>query len=298
MPEPDSNRPTDARPQAEEGPLSVPPTPAAGTSPTETVLPEGLRGVFESAADCEAKLAALRQHFELTAVSDAAELHPGVLYALRKDAQLYLLEIGPPKDDQRTVEQCTVDLRLHLSARHAKPAPLSALVELGRKGFLHRLEPKAPKAEGKSINWSAETIDLTSFTRLISLAQSCGMVPNVDNIATVRDAEFRAGHYLTAFYNIERMYTALNTAAQQRQQQLRREDTAYRSGRLRMTPKEWNQKTARETAKSQSIRSRASPVSQSHGRASFVRTCRAANRRPRGFGTTSDMRQLIRRGEL
>jgi hypothetical protein len=212
------------------------------------VLPEDLRAAFESAPDCEGKLAALRQHFELNAVSDAAELHPGALYALQKDAEVYLLEIGPPTHDQHTV-----DLRLHLSARHAKPAPLSALIELGRKGFLHRLEPKAPQAENESINWAAETIDLTSFTRLISLAQSCGMVTNVDNIATVRDAEFRAGHYLTAFYNIERMYTALNTAAQQRQQQLRREDTAYRAGRLRMTPKEWNQKTARETAKSQSI---------------------------------------------
>ena len=247
MPEQDSNRPADAKPQA-EGPLNVPALPDASAAPAAIVLPEEIRTAFESAPDCEAKLAALRQHFELKAVSEAAEFHPGTLYALQKDAEVYLLEIGPPKDDERTV-----DLLLRLSARHAKPAQLSALVELGRKGFLHCLEPKAPKAESESINWSAETIDLTSFTRLISLAQSCGMVTNVDNIATIRDTEFRAGHYLTAFYNIERMYTALNTAAQQRQQQLRREDTAYRSGRLRMTPKEWNQKTARETAKSQSI---------------------------------------------
>jgi len=79
------------------------------------------------------------------------------------------------------------------------------------------------------------------------------MVPNVDNITTVRDAEFRAGQYLTAFYNIERMYTALSTAAQQRQQQLRREETSYRSGTLRMSPREWNQKVARDTTKTQSI---------------------------------------------
>ncbi len=252
MPEPYSNRPADAKPQAQGAP-SMPPPPATSASPTETVLPEDLRAAFEGAADFEGKLTALRQHFELKAIGDAEELHAGALYALRKDAELYLIEIGLPNDEQGAVEQRVVDLRLHFSARHAKPAPLAALVELGRKGFLHRLEPKPPKAESESINWSAETIDLTSFTRLISLAQSCGMVSNVDNIATIRDAEFRAGHYLTAFYNIERMYTALNTAAQQRQQQLRREDTAYRSGRLRMTPKEWNQKTARETAKSQSI---------------------------------------------
>ncbi|MGO9109370.1 MAG: hypothetical protein ACLP9L_09065 [Thermoguttaceae bacterium] len=226
----------------------MPPTPAAGASPTETVLPEDLCAAFKSAPDCEGKLAALRQHFELKAISDPADLHAGVLCALRKDAEVYLVEIGPLEDDRRTV-----GLRLHLSARHAKPAPLSTLLELGRNGSLHRLEPKAPKAESEFINWGAQAIDLGSFTRLISLAQSCGMVPNVDNIGTVRDADFRAGQYLTAFYNIERMYTALNTAAQQRQQQLRREDIAYRSGRLRMSPKEWNQKVARDTAKTQSI---------------------------------------------
>ncbi len=277
MPEPSLNRPLDAKRQAEALP-GTPPIPAADASPSETVLPADLAAAFQSAPDSERKLAALRQHFELKAINDAADLQPGVLCALRKDAELYLVEIGPLNVDQRTV-----DLRLRVSARHAKPAPLAALVELGRKGSLHRLEAKAPDeakapaklsqdplpgpsesesatdvqstsdAESETINWAAETIDLTAFTRLISLAQSCGMVSNVDNIATVRDAEFRAGHYLTAFYNIERMHTELNAAAQQRQQQLRREQTAYRSGKLRMSPKEWNQKVARETAKTQSI---------------------------------------------
>ncbi len=223
MPGPELNRPSDAKPQA-EGPLGMPPIPAAGPSPADTVLPEDLCDALKNAPDCEGKLAVLRQHFELKAIGDPADLHPGALCALRKDADLYLVEIGPLQDDRRTVE-----LRLHLSARHAKPAPLATLLELGRKGSLHRLEPKAPKAENESMNWGAQAIDLGSFTRLISLAQSCGMVPNADNIASVRDADFRTGQYLTAFYNIERMYTALNTAAQRRQQQLRREETAYRS---------------------------------------------------------------------
>jgi hypothetical protein len=247
MPDPERNRPPEAKPQAEKPP-STPPIPAAGTSPTETVLPEDLCAAFANAPDCEGKLAALRPHYELKAIGDPADLHPGVLCALHKDDELYVVEIGPLKDDQRTV-----DLRLHLSARRAKPAELSALLELGRKGSLHRLEPKAPKADSESTNFGAQAIDLGSFTRLISLAQSCGMVQNVDNIGTVRDAEFRMGQYLTAFYNIERMYTALNNAAQQRQQQLRREEIAHRSGRLRMSPKEWNQKVARDTSKTQSI---------------------------------------------
>lgn len=263
--ETEPNRALDAKPQA-----------AARDSPTGTVMPEDFRVAFEGAADCEGKLAVLQQYFELKAISDPADLPPGALCALRRNAELYLVEIGPLKDDRRNV-----DLRLHFSARHAKPALLAALVELGRKGALHRLEPKGPEkapekpsddpvsgpaepplqarpempaaAESESIFWGAQQIDMTSFTRLISLAQACGMVSNVDNIATVRDAEFRSGHYLTAYYNIERMCTELSSAAQRRQQQLRREETAYRSGRLRMSPKEWGQKIARETAKTQSI---------------------------------------------
>jgi hypothetical protein len=244
---PELNRPSDAKPQAEKPP-SAPPIPAADASPGETVLPEDLCTAFQSAADCEGKIASLRQHFDLKAISDPADIRPGVHCVWRKDAELYLVEIGPLKEDQRTF-----GLRLPLSARHVKPAPLATLLELGRKGSLQCLERKVAGVESESIHWGAQAIDLGSFTRLVSLAQSCGMVPNVDSITAVRDAEFRAGQYLTAFYNIERMYTALSTAAQQRQQQLRREDTAYRSGKHRMTPKEWNQKVARDTAKTQSI---------------------------------------------
>jgi hypothetical protein len=258
MPGPEPNRPPSA-------------SPSDARPPAEPVLPDALRAAFQSASDIEGKFAALRQHFELKSIGDPANLQPGVLCALRKDDALYLVEIGPLKGDQRNVE-----LRLHFSARPVKPAPISGLVELGRNGLLNRLEAKAPEkspeekpvldppeaatgpeatstSRGESTNWAAQSLDLTSFTRLSSLAQSCGMVPNVDNIANVRDAEFRAGHYLAAFYNIERMYTALSTAAQQCQQQLRREETAHRSGRLNMSPREWQQKVARDTAKTQTI---------------------------------------------
>src|SRR6516162_6422934 len=164
MPAPEPNRSPDAE-QDDEGAL---------------VLPDGLAAVFQSAGDCEGKLAALCRHFELKTISEPADLQLGMLCALRKGAELYLVEIGPLKDDRRSVE-----LRLQFSARHAKPAPLSALVELGRNGSLHRLEPKAiekppqdpapnpskpepettletaSKAEGDSTNWAAQTIDLT-----------------------------------------------------------------------------------------------------------------------------------------
>jgi hypothetical protein len=237
-------------PGAEAKPLPVP------------VLSEEFCTAFQTAPNFDEKLTVLRRHFELNTIGEPADLKPGVLCALRKEAELYLVEIGPLKEDRRNV-----DLRLYFSARHAKPAALSALVELGQNGSLHRLEAKsheksaepAPAPESTSTagsdstNWAAQSIDLTSFTRLIGLAQNCGMVPNVDNISNARDAEFRNGQYLAAFYSIERMYTALSTAAQQRQQQLRREETAHRSGRSKMSPREWQQKVARDIAKTQSI---------------------------------------------
>ena len=196
-------------------------------SPTQTVLPDGLCAAFQSAADWEAKLAALRRYFDLKAISEAADLQHGALCALRKGAEFYVLEIGPLKDDRRTVDlrlrffRAARETGLACGASRTRPERGAAPVatESRRRSRLRtdcgRVEsapPTGPEtastAESDATNWAAQSIDLTSFTRLTSLAQSCGMVPNVDNIANVRDAEFRTGQYLAAFYNIERMYTA------------------------------------------------------------------------------------------
>jgi hypothetical protein len=111
-----------------------------------------------------------------------------------------------------------------------------------------------PKGEGTGdASAVASIIDSGSFTQLQTAAQQSGLVPNADAIGFVREHEFRVGKYREAFDRIEAIYIRTRAAAEQRLQRLRIEETAYRSGVLKMSPKEWMQKAQRDTAQSQII---------------------------------------------
>ncbi|MBN1590364.1 MAG: hypothetical protein JW888_12690, partial [Pirellulales bacterium] len=84
-------------------------------------------------------------------------------------------------------------------------------------------------------------------------AQQSGVVPGADQIGHIRDCEFRMGQYQTAFEGIERLYVGLKQAADIRKQRLRTEEIDYRSGVLKMSPKEWQQKKQRDTAQTNII---------------------------------------------
>ncbi len=96
-------------------------------------------------------------------------------------------------------------------------------------------------------------LDISAFGQLISAIQQCGLDVNADAIISVRDREFREGHYQRAFDVVEGLYVQINTQAAQRQGELRRQETQYRSGTLKMSPKDWLARQQRETAKTQKI---------------------------------------------
>jgi hypothetical protein len=96
-------------------------------------------------------------------------------------------------------------------------------------------------------------LDMTAFSQLISAAQQAGLGINVDAIHGVRDREFRDGRYQRAFDVIEGLYVQLGTQAAQRQAELRRQETQYKAGTLKMSPKEWMARQRRETEKTQKI---------------------------------------------
>lgn len=97
------------------------------------------------------------------------------------------------------------------------------------------------------------TIDAGTFTQLQTAAQQTGLVPNADTIGFVREHEFRVGKYREAFDRIEAVYQQLRAAADQRQQKIRQDTVLYKSGVLKMSPKDWMQRVQRETAQSQVI---------------------------------------------
>ena len=96
-------------------------------------------------------------------------------------------------------------------------------------------------------------IDTGSFTQLLTTAQQSGIVPNADQIAHVRDREFRTGKYQMAFSIIERMSVKFIQTAIQRQQKLKTEEIDYRSGVLKMSAKEWLLKKQRDTQQTHQI---------------------------------------------
>jgi hypothetical protein len=78
-------------------------------------------------------------------------------------------------------------------------------------------------------------------------------MPNADAIGFIRDHEFRIKKYQECFDRIEGLFVHMRTAADQRMSKLRQEEANYRSGSLKMSPKEWLSKQQRETAQTQRI---------------------------------------------
>jgi hypothetical protein len=92
-----------------------------------------------------------------------------------------------------------------------------------------------------------------SFSQLQTAAQLTGLLPNADAIGFVRDHEFRTGKYQAAFDRIEAIFMHMRAAAEQRAQKLKQEDHYYRSGTLKISPKEWMIKQQRDTEQTQKI---------------------------------------------
>jgi hypothetical protein len=94
---------------------------------------------------------------------------------------------------------------------------------------------------------------MTVFSQLVQAAQQAGLGVNVDAINSVRDREFRDGRYQRAFDVIEGLSMQLQAAAARRQGELRQQEMRYKSGTIKMSPKEWMLRQRQETEKSQKI---------------------------------------------
>ena len=92
-----------------------------------------------------------------------------------------------------------------------------------------------------------------AFAQLVNSMRQSGLMLNADAIAAVRDNEFRVKNYQKAFDVIEGQYMRLGAEASRRQSELMRQEMQYKSGALKMTPKQWMDRQRRETEKTQKI---------------------------------------------
>ena len=96
-------------------------------------------------------------------------------------------------------------------------------------------------------------LDMTTFSQLIMAIQQAGLSLNVDAIHSVCDREFREGRYQRAFDVIEGVYLQMNAQVGRLQAELRQQELQYKSGALKMSPKEWMLRQRRETERTQKI---------------------------------------------
>ncbi|NLF07753.1 MAG: hypothetical protein GX594_07205 [Pirellulaceae bacterium] len=96
-------------------------------------------------------------------------------------------------------------------------------------------------------------VDKMAFAQLMNSIRQSGLMISADAVAAVRDNEFRAENFQKAFDVIEGLYMRFGAEAARRQAELMRQEMQYKSGALKMTPKEWLLRQRRETEKTQRI---------------------------------------------
>jgi hypothetical protein len=106
---------------------------------------------------------------------------------------------------------------------------------------------------GHPVSPGIASLDMATFAQLIAAIRQAGLALNVDAIHSVCEHEFRAGRYRRAYDVIEGIYVQINTQAQRREGELRQQELRYKSGTLKMSPKEWMLRQRRETEKTQQI---------------------------------------------
>jgi hypothetical protein len=138
-------------------------------------------------------------------------------------------------------------------------SPVSATSQPNAKPATVAQVPEGPPASGvddaieQGKNAAIHIIDAGSFTQLQTAVQLTGLLPSADGIGFVRDHEFRLGKYQEAFERIDVFFMHLKTAAEGRQRTLRQEERDYKSGILKMSPKQWFIKQQTDAALTQKI---------------------------------------------
>ena len=252
----------------------APPKPAAKSdAPREARpparRPEGFQAEYGAAETDDGRYRVICRHFDVEPVSSDQDIRPDTLYYVRgKESHLI-------RSSQEEARAEVVAMTVVPSGQRMKPIARRKLLELGAKAQLLRLVPKAASAKGLESSsaqpdqdsvaegsqlpagpeksYSDTVIDVGLFTQLLAAARQSEIVPNADQIAHVRDREFRMGKHQTAFRTIDRLSVKFNQAAAQREQKLRAEEMAYRAGTLKMSPKQWQLKKQRDTLQTQKI---------------------------------------------
>ena len=211
----------------------------------------------------------LEKHFDLKAVESETDIRSGGVYCYKSKLGLDLIQVESDESEKseksEEFDAEAVPLILALTGGKQRPASFEALVSLGRNQKLHRLAPKTKREDTVAPSETSSrkhvftghpensSISDASFTHLLSAVEKSGFDINTHAIVDARNREFKVGRYQKAFDIIEILYKRFSTEADRRAQRLRQEETKYRSGKLKMSPKDWQNKKARDIAETQRV---------------------------------------------
>lgn len=218
---------------------------------------------FSSASNCHSQFEVVCEFFATEFVTAEEDIRPNTLYYLRGKDRDHLVV-----SDENLGLAESVPLRHATSGKSIKPLSRSDFLKLGDMQKLFRLIPRefsapttlddsksrdAVSSDGERSESDETILDMGAFNHLLDAAKRCGLVPDADVIAHVRDREFRTGDYSKSFQTIERLNSKFSAAATQRLQRLRREEIDIKSGKIKISPKELQAKRIRDTAESQRV---------------------------------------------
>lgn len=235
-------------------------------------LPERFASQYAAATTADERLDYVYLSFTVTPVKQTDDLVAGGLYFIASEHKTFCVQVDDPLPNGIQVPMRAVE-----TGKRLPDMTRQQFMELGQRGWLVRLGKKAPKPESKptslarsssesSATSPAETgdspfdvherdkiLDVGAFTQLLDSAHRSGMLPESDQIAHVRDREFRRGHFQKALLTMEGLQGKFSAAATMKQAEIRREDAAIASGRIKMSPKDLQAKRMRDQAASQAI---------------------------------------------
>ena len=218
-------------------------------------LPPEFVQSFGSAGDVTAQAKVVDKHFCALPVNTTGDVKPATLYAYRKGKSLILLVTA-----DRFPTTTVIPVSNILSGKRLKPFGMQDFLEMGKNKELVELQPRQrngtsvqkERAAGGEPAVRLTTLDLTAFNQLVLTADQSGLVSGVP-LSNARDQYFRQEKYQHAFSAIERAYQEFTTKASQRIAKLREEEQAYKRGRLKMSPKQWQEKQRKDAAQTQKI---------------------------------------------
>ena len=216
------------------------------------------------------KVAKRDEHFSLISRSfgfceivSEEQIVGNAVYYIRTDNRTLLV-----RTPRRVEHGKRIPLTRMTDGRTITPLTLKAFMSLGRQRQMVLLTMLGDQngSEAKPVNRQDEdsdsrapgivdqqVLDMGAFSQLLSAAQRSGLADGADQIAYVRDREFRMGKFDQAFQAINGIYTRFSSNAARRTQQIIREDSDISAGRIEMSPRDVRAKKIRDQMQTQEV---------------------------------------------